>query len=294
MIHDHWQQYLQQAGKPEPASAGLAYLPELAAVRFSGADVRKFLQGYLTCDTDDLRPDRLIPTALCNLKGRVVMNGWCAPLPEHGDRAQHVVLVLHASLVERLAGFLDAYLKFSRTTLTDLRPDTLVFGSLDLEAAGEAGGLPLDGRRCLFLASDLDAARELWVAHPHLPAATWLAALTADGIPLVSTDVSETFLPQMLDLQTLGAINFAKGCYLGQEVVARAQHRGQVKRRLARLRWQGARAPLPGAEITDAGGRPQGVIVQSATDGSGALLAVLSRDAPQELRHGDAGLIPAP
>lgn len=292
MIQQQWQRFLQQQPPDETPRAGLAWLPELAAVRFSGPDARTFLQGYLTCDTAELRPGVLLPTALCNLKGRVVMNGWCTPA---GEAPEHdVVVVLHDSLVDRLAGFLDAYLKFSRTRLIDRRAGLLVLAGLDLD--GPEGALPMDGRRSLVLADDLARARALWETHAHVPAETWRAALTADGVPLLCAEVSETFLPQMLDLQTLGAINFEKGCYLGQEVVARAQHRGQVKRRLARLRWRGAAAPAPGSEITDATGRTHGVAVQSATDGDGQgpLLAVLGRDAPHDLRQGDADLsVPA-
>lgn len=294
-MHQDWERYLQGAdASAGSGAAGIAYLPELAAVRFSGSDVRKFLQGYLTCDTDDLGAGRLTPTALCNLKGRVVMNGWCVPLPEDSEGAQAIALILHQSLVERLQSFLEAYLKFSRSALTDLRDSVLVFGTLDAagtDAADEPdGALIMDPRRRLDLVSTLDQAITLWDGHSHIDAATWHASLTADRIPLVSTAVSETFLPQMLDLQALGAINFEKGCYLGQEVVARAQHRGQVKRRLARLGWRGSAHPVPGAEINDRAGRTQGVVVQTATDGSGLLLAVLSRDAPGDLRQGDVDL----
>lgn len=288
MIHALWQPILEASPPAADATAGLASLQQLAAVRFRGGDARAFLQGYLTCDTDDLVAGRLLPAALCNLQGRVVMNGWCAPDPG-ADPEHDVLLVLHASLVERLAGFLEKYLKFSRTRLEDLRHSHLVLGTLDLAVSG---ALELDARRRLFVLDDLDAARDLWDRHPHLSARAWLDALTADRWPLVSEPVSETFLPQMLDLQTLGAINFDKGCYLGQEVVARAQHRGEVKRRLVRLGWRGGEAPAPGSEITDDTGRVRGTVVQSATGepGGGYLLAVLARDAPHVLRQGDVHL----
>lgn len=287
MIHAQWQQYLQSltAGAEDGAVSGVAHVPELAAVSFRGRDARNFLQGYLTCDTADLRADALLPTALCNLKGRVVMNGWCTAENEHD-----VLLVLHASLVDSVAQFLEPYLRFSRhTALADIRAEVLLLASLDLEVEG---GLALDPRRRLFPISALPEGRALWEHHPHVSPQAWLAALTADGIPLVSAAVSGTFLPQMLNLDTLGAIDFDKGCYLGQEVVARAQHRGQVKRRLIPLLWQGPAAPEPGSEITDADGKTHGVVLQSAVTvaGSGPLLAVLHQQAPERLRQGDAHL----
>lgn len=284
MIHEAWAQYLREAGENAAEPPGLAQLPALAAVRFEGVDVGRFLQGYLTCDLDALHTGRLTPTALCNLKGRVVMNGWCAP----DDADEHaVVLFLHDSLVNRLGDFLAPYLRFSRTRFLDQRADTLVFGSLDQDTGD---GLVMDTRRRLHLCRDLPSAQALWTRYPHMSASAWEASLVADRVPLVRAETSETFLPQMLDLQTLGAINFEKGCYLGQEVVARAQHRGQVKRRLTRLEWHGGRPPDPGSDITDADGNPRGQVLQTAADGSGMLLAVLARDAPAELQQGDARL----
>lgn len=284
MIHEQWQQSLIEA-PPADAVAGLAYLPELAAARFQGSDVERFLQGYLTCDTADLTPGRLTPTALCSLKGRVVMNGWCTPLA--GEEA--VLLILHASLSARLAEFLKAYLQFSRTRLEDMSADALVFGSLDIDADG---ALALDERRGLFVTADPDRAQVLWDTYPHLAAEAWHGSLAEDGIPLVSAPVSERFLPQMLDLERLGAVDFEKGCYLGQEVVARAQHRGQVKRRLTRLHWQGTIAPAPGAEVTDEAGKALGTILQStrADAAGGPALAVMTRDIPHVLRQGDVRL----
>lgn len=285
-IQQQWQQWLQaEPARPaDSTGAGIAWLPELAVVCFAGKHARTFLQGYLTCDTNELAEGKLLPTALCNLQGRVVMNGWCT-----AEGEQNVLVVLHASLVDDLARFLQRYLMFSRNTvLEDRRDSMLVFGGLDL--LEPAGGLVIDARRHLFLIADLADAQRLWRDHPPLAAAEWLDSLTADGLPLLSAPVSEAFLPQMLNLHVLGAIDFEKGCYLGQEVVARAQHRGQVKRHLARLVWHG-QAPAPGAQLTDDQGKAQGVVLQSGGRGeSGRALAVLRDEAPELLHQGDTHL----
>jgi tRNA-modifying protein YgfZ len=302
MILEQWQTYLTGApaagvrlgdGHGAPArqaapAGGVATLPDLALVRFEGTDARKFLQGYLTCDTDLLAERALTPAALCNLKGRVVMNGWCAL------SGYDVLLVLHRSLLDDLATFLRAYLMFSKAKLA--RPDALVFGTLDHPDGPP--GLVMDARRRLILCDDIAAAQRLWESSPHVAAEEWLAALTADGIPLVSAPVSQAFLPQMLNLEALGAIDFTKGCYLGQEVVARAQHRGQVKRRLAQLTWSGDEPPAAGAEVIDSRQRSVGIVVQSAinpTSGpqpSGPLLAVLQPETAAPLMHGSTRLEP--
>ena len=90
------------------------------------------------------------------------------------------------------------------------------------------------------------------------------------GFGLVSAPVCEKFLPQMLGLTDIGAVSFDKGCYLGQEVVARAQHRGEVKRRIRRFRYRGA-APTPGTATS-----PSGIVVhaRAASDDSGDALVV--------------------
>lgn len=306
MLHTDWQTYLDDHPTDSGSGAGpfLAWLPELALVRFSGNDAAGFLQGYLTCDTATLTPDRATPAALCNLKGRVVTNGWCALAPDGDPRS--VLFILHASLRERLAAFLKAYMAFSRTHLEDLDDQLVVLVGLDLDEApppADVQVLEMDPRRRLYLCHGLAAARACWEAHPQRGAEAWRAALIEDGVPLLAAEVSETFLPQMLNLDRLGAVDFQKGCYLGQEVVARAQHRGQVKRRLQRLHWRG-RQPQPGSEISDGAGRPQGTVVQSAatSNDAGEALAVLRESAAQVqpddsaeggLRQDDTVLIPA-
>lgn len=289
MIHQAWQSFLERSdansGGTERAAAGsatrgIAWLPELTVAVFEGADVRRFLQGYLTCDTAALDASRFVPAAICSLKGRVVVNGWCiAPHP------QQVLFVIHASLFDPLQALLQVYLRFSRTRLSNLGDERLVFGGLNLEES--AGGAPVDAARRLLVCADLAEAERLWQAQPHLTSGAWQRQLIADGVPLVTAATTDAFLPQMLDLPALGAINFNKGCYLGQEVVARAQHRGQVKRHLARLAWQGDDAPVPGAELTDAAGRNRGVVIQSiGPPEAGTALAVVQDETDFPLHHG--------
>jgi folate-binding protein YgfZ len=280
MIHDAWQSFLERESDPPPSggkqsghasagSAGVAWLPDLGVAAFEGPDVRRFLQGYLTCDTADLGDTRLLPAAICSLKGRVVVNGWCV-----APAAEQVLFVIHRSLFDTLAKMLQVYLRFSKTRLEDRSDALLVLAGTGLDAG--ASGLVIDATRRLFLCDSVEAAAELWRAHPHLSAAEWQARLIDDGIPLVSAATSDAFLPQMLNLPRLGAIDFDKGCYLGQEVVARAQHRGQVKRQLLRLAWTGSASPEAGAELLDADGRARAVIVQAAGGpNAGTALAVV-------------------
>lgn len=253
MLRSRWQSYLTSAAQGPTGKSGVCYLPELALLRFTGRDAMAFLQGYLTSDAFALREDRLSPTALCNLKGRVVANGWCS---KHDN---DVDLIVHQSLTGPLIGFLKNYLVFSKTKLQDCSASHLIFGSID---AGTVSGLHFGDGQTLHLVEEFAAARELYEATIPLAHSQWASRLIVDEMALVSLPVSERFLPQMLALERAGAVDFDKGCYLGQEVVARAQHRGRVKRELATLTWKGE-PPAAGTEFHTADGLTSGVVIQA-------------------------------
>jgi folate-binding protein YgfZ len=290
MLRQKWLSHTHPVTGEPDAPAGVCYLPDLSVLRFEGNDAATFLQGYVTCDTQKLSPKRLQPAAVCNLQGRVVFNGWCV----RADDAEKgpVDLIVHRSLAPRVASFLEAYLRFSRTSLADMGEDILVFGYLANDPP--PGALRISEDIGLLLADDLEKAEKIWHDLPHAPTEVWQAHRLAEGWPLISTPTSESFLPQMLDLDRLGAISFDKGCYLGQEIVARAQHRGKVKRRLARLNWTGPEAPAAGTEVThaDDASRACGTLVEAArlSEHGGIAIAVIAEAAPDELRVGECRL----
>ena len=199
-----------------------------AQLDFVGVDATAFLQGYVTADLDELRADRALPTAFCNIKGRVTADGWVAGEP------RRVRLVLHRSVAEPLRSELGKYLLFARSKLT--RPQ----GGLRFAAEPSAGAveLPPTGWFVSFDAPD-DAQHDAFAN-----------ACVEAGFVAVEQGTSQAFLPQMIGLTAAGAVSFAKGCYLGQEVVARAEHRGEVKQKLRRYRWQGE-PPSVGADVLD-------------------------------------------
>ena len=273
MLRSQWQSYLTSVAQKPSGSSGVCYLPELALLRFTGGDTLTFLQGYLTSDAFKLSEDNLSPTALCNLKGRVVANGWCNK--HHND----VNLIVHRSMAGPLIGFLKNYLVFSKTQLLDCTASHLIFGGIDSD---EDSGIRSGDGLTLHLIEDWEAARELYEHAPplshQLSHQQWSCRLISAETALVSLPVSERFLPQMLALERSGAVDFDKGCYLGQEVVARAQHRGQVKRELATLTWRGER-PAAGTEFQTTDGLAGGVVIQAevTTTATGICLAVLAK-----------------
>jgi hypothetical protein len=277
MLRSQWQSYLDQQPVQAETTDGVSYLPELGVLAFNGPDVVNFLQGYLTCDTLELDGDIPTPMAVCNLKGRVVVNGWCVRSCD-ATGVHALRLVIDRSLVRPVMAFFKAYVMFSKTELTDVSDTTLVFGS----RAGDSTSAGLQAQ--LILVDDPTDAQSLWNERPHSSAAAFQLGLIEAGIPLLSDATSEAFLPQMLDLERLGAVDFDKGCYLGQEVVARAQHRGEVKRRLQRLEWAGARSPQPGDQLSAKAdpARKLGTVINSVAtrEAAGLCLAVLANAAP--------------
>lgn len=231
-------------------------------LRFQGPDAAAFLQGYLTADMDALRPDVALPVACCNLQGRVVASGWASGEPSD------VYLLLAESAAAPFAEHLRKYLLFSKSQLT-----TPTAG-LRFSPAPSSGAVALPPTAWH---ATLDAEAD--DAHDE-----FADACVASGFVTVSTPVLAAFLPQMLGLTDAGAVSFTKGCYLGQEVVARAQHRGQVKQTLRAYRYSGesrlaesppGESPPIGAEIVH-GERKIGVVVAV---GSGRALAVTRSDA---------------
>ena len=244
----------------------LVRLDDIGLLRFRGPDVIGFLQGYLTSDASELGDDAKF-TAICNIRGRAVCTGYA------WLDGQAVFLALHRSLCGTVQDFLRPYLVFSKTGVSDVSRSARVLGALgDVGRAvpGVLSARRLDETRRLLLASPDDAA-----AHPGPDARMhWDLALIERREVWLTADTSGRFLPQMIGLDRIGAVSFSKGCYLGQEVVARAQHLGEVKRRLTALNWSGV-APSPGTQVR-ANERNVGTVVAVAgSPGIGQALAVL-------------------
>ena len=210
-----------------------------ATLVLDGPDAAAFLQGYVTADLDELRPEAALPTAYCNLKGRVLASGWALGEPTC------VRLLIHASVAEHCAASLAKYLLFAKSKL---RQDGAGV-SFSRERSADAVELPPTG---WFATCDAGASGHVGFAD----------ACVQTGFVVVAKAVSEAFLPQMIGLTHAGAVSFAKGCYLGQEVVARAEHRGQVKQTLRRYLCE-AGLPAVGADVFVAGKKVGTVVAGS-------------------------------
>lgn len=259
---------------------GALELHELGLLRFAGQDSAAFLQGYLTTDAGTLNEAPTF-TAMCNIKGRTVLTGYA------WREGQCVMLLLHRTLCSVALDFLRPYLAFSKTEAADLSAAGGIIGAIGLNLDPPA--LHLDADRQVLVPKAGEGSSKLESLHKNAPPLSpggWRRAAIDRREVWLEETTSGAFLPQMLALDELGAVSFTKGCYLGQEVIARAQHRGQVKRRLRRLQWSGASARV-GAEVQDAEGRTAGTIVAAAAEGRGgtALVVVAENATPPLSAH---------
>lgn len=268
-------------------------LPSMAAIAATGRDARAFLQGQLT---NDLLPAERHPgmlAAACNRQGRVLAT---LRLAAQGEEVQ---MVLPRAMAPLLIAHLSRFVLRAAVDFADRRH--AVLGLMDAEparlSAAAAAGLTVlvaSPSRTLIV-GDQAAARSLLADLPSATAADWEQASIEDGEPMVYPETSGLWVPQMLNLDLLGAISFAKGCYLGQEIVARAQHLGRIKRRMLRYRAARAGAPQPG-QMLYAGAAPAAQVVRASDHEGAQCLAVAELADCGELlgtRPGGTEFVPA-
>jgi folate-binding protein YgfZ len=304
----------------ELAAGFVAPVTDLGLIAVSGEDAASFLHNQLTNDVEHLGAREARLAGYCTAKGRLL-----ATFLMWRD-AEQVFLQLpraiQAPLQKRLSMYvLRAKAKLRDATEEDARLAVLGLGGAEAEArlAAHAGELPaapyakLDAEAgtVIRLADAFGSPRYLWLtsfetASRALPAlreslalggnAAWQLSSIHAGVPQVGQGTQEQFVPQMVNLELIGGVNFRKGCYPGQEIVARSQYLGKLKRRMVLATLDNA-AARPGDEVfaTTDPDQPCGMIVNAAPNGKGGAdvlveikLAVLE----QEVRHGAAGGTP--
>ncbi|MGK9414967.1 CAF17-like 4Fe-4S cluster assembly/insertion protein YgfZ [Pseudomonas cedrina] len=266
----------------------------ILAVR--GADASKFLQGQLTCNLNYLSDTQASLGARCTQKGRM-QSSFRILLQGDG-----VLLAMATELLEPQLADLKKYAVFSKSKLTDESAAWVRFGLVNADSALAGLGLELPAETDSVARSDaLIAIRvspgraELWAPAEqaesarsqlaeHLQQADlneWLLGQIRAGIGQVMPQTRELFIPQMLNLQAVGGVSFKKGCYTGQEIVARMQYLGKLKRRLYRLRLDAAQLPEPGTPLFSPSHNSSigEVVIAANADLGIELLAVLQAEA---------------
>ncbi|QBK05407.1 folate-binding protein [Hylemonella gracilis] len=262
---------------------GISPLPHLGILRATGEDATKFLQSQLTNDFALLGADQARLAAFCSAQGRMQASFIGVKLA-----ADDVLLVCSKDLLERTLKRLTMFVLRAKVKLSDATSNFALLGLAGDAVTSLAGTdaarpaplpwacQPVGEARLVHLHPAVDgdarAARALWLAPIGTPApeATalrhedWLWGEVLSGVAMVSAPIFESFVPQMLNYESLDGVNFKKGCYPGQEVVARSQFRGAIKRRAVRVH---SAVPLSaGQDVFDAAEPDQacGVVAQAA------------------------------
>tara|TARA_R110001592_G_scaffold363248_6_gene682386 strand:- start:88992 stop:90005 length:1014 start_codon:yes stop_codon:yes gene_type:complete len=226
-------------------------LKKEALLQIEGPDALTFLQGQVTCDTRELTADRALPGLHCTVQGRVVCDFLlCSPAPDH------LLLRMRRDILAATANLLGKYIVFSKAKLNAEDDDWQVSACWGPESAATLeqvfGALP--GERYAtcsgegFVVVQVDTAGQQFECYLHSSAAElesklrehsqaasethWEAIQIAGGIARLEATTSGEYVPQLLNYDLTGHISFTKGCYTGQEVVARLHYRGKPKRRL--------------------------------------------------------------
>ncbi|RZI85019.1 MAG: folate-binding protein [Rubrivivax sp.] len=273
---------------------GTTPLPHLGVIQALGPDAASFLHGQLSQDTQNLDARSARRAAYCSVKGRMLADALV--LRPSDDQ---VLLIMGADVLPATLKKLSMFVMRAKAKLSEAQDHLALVGLVGAPALAALGPEPVDVHGVVRhaggsgleseaetgearptawvvrLTDVLGAVRALWIGPPSqvasltaglplLPEGAWAWLDVMSGVPRIELPTVDQFVPQMVNFELVGGINFKKGCYPGQEIVARSQYRGTLKRRLFLV--HGDVALQPGQEIFSAGdpGQPAGVIVNAA------------------------------
>jgi folate-binding protein YgfZ len=272
-------------------TGGALRLADWGVMRAQGEEAAKFLHGQLTQDIALQKPEQARLAGYCSAKGRLLAS-MVVVKQSAGDE---LLLALPAELLPATLKRLAMFVLRAKCKLSDASADWAVWGlagesaraSLGSDAPAEVWAATQRGEaRIVRLPDGGDAAAPLpryLLIQPVAAEAPALPPLAGDdwqwlevqaGLAWVRGATVEQFVPQMLNLELLGGVNFQKGCYPGQEVVARSQYRGTLKRRTLMFAIEGAAVVQPGQELFHSADpdQPAGMVAAAALRPDGAAL----------------------
>ncbi|MCP1726659.1 folate-binding protein YgfZ [Natronospira proteinivora] len=271
----------------------LTPLLHLACLEISGEDAEAFLDGQFSAAIRQLSAGHWILTAWHDPKGR-------ARTLLHVQRhAEGYTCLMPRTLMGEILPKLRMFVLRSKVTIDDLSAHKTVLGVHSPEQQRPDGFQPLSGAPDWALAcAGFDEIAGSWErarAAGFEPAgyAAWRRQEILTDIPSLRPATSGRFLPQFLGLERFEGLNFKKGCYIGQEVIARTHYLGKVKQYLAKANCP--EAPEPGCDVRDGDGRRLGHALDGAPteEGSWLVQLVIRQDKSQQGLHLDQAGKPA-
>ncbi|MBX3709267.1 MAG: folate-binding protein YgfZ [Gammaproteobacteria bacterium] len=246
-------------------------LSDLGVIKLLGTEVKQFLQGQLTCDVESITASHSCMGAHCNPQGRVISFFYLFMFRES------YYMLMQRSMIPIAITALKKYSIFYNIELIDASIETVVIGSMDASFAQdhpptEYAVIPIYSNqpRHLFI-YNLKTANTTWCPPITQPSQQhsndWKRFNIMDRIPTIYPETSGQFLPHEINLDKLHAINFEKGCYTGQEIIARMHYRAKLKNHIYIATALGDIPPLPGSDIYSLHGdkiKACGIIVDAA------------------------------
>lgn len=265
---------------------GVTPLAHLGVIKVEGAEAPKFLHGQLTQDFELLGTNEARLAAFCSAKGRMQ-----ASFLGFKRSPDEILLICNRDVLAATLKRLSMFVMRAKAKLTDASEQFALFGvagdaikSLAAQAGPAWSRVDIGLNNCITLYPADGVPRALVVAPasepppagPSLSAEDWAWSEVRSGVVLISAPLHEAFVPQMLNYESVGGVNFKKGCYPGQEVVARSQFRGTLKRRA--YLGHADTVMTAGQEIFQAldSEQPCGLVVQAAPSPEGGFDAVVS------------------
>ena len=209
------------------------HLSHLSTLSFSGSDAKEFLQGQMTQDINTISDQSYKMTSILNPKGRIIVTGL---IKEFKGK---IFFIISKDLSEDCVQWLSRYILRSDVKISIEK--NYIFG-LDNENQKQLlkydenqqqlniSPISMDHSRYILLADDEVSLKDKSIE--SINESEWILSDIKRGLPILSKESSEKYIPQMINLDLLEGISFSKGCYTGQEVVARVQHRGKIKQRM--------------------------------------------------------------
>jgi tRNA-modifying protein YgfZ len=263
------------------ATSGVSPLSHWGLIRARGADAVKFLQGQLTNDVASMAEDQVRLAGFCSAKGRLQASFLIWKLAD-----DELLLACAASVLPATLKRLSMFVLRAQCKLSDASTDLHLLGLTGERALALIGETPVwrrrevEGGTLIRLPDVAGVARcMLAVTAPPTEAVTtdldaWRELEVRSGIPLIEAATVEQFVPQMLNYEIVGGVDFKKGCYPGQEVVARSQYRGTIKRRT--FLFESAAPLTAGQEVFHSAdpAQPAGMVVNAAPSAAGMVALI--------------------
>ena len=276
---------------PTPSISGIVELTHLGVIRAVGEDAVTFLQSQLTQDVAQLDLAHARLAAFCNAKGRMQ-----ASFVLFKRSPQEVLLICSRDILAATLKRLSMFVMRAKAKLSDASSEFSLYGvtgSAIESIAGSAhatwGKVDFEVSNLVFLYPAAGQPRALLCAPADTPppqgqgnsidVGVWHWLEVQSGIAMITQPIFEAFVPQMLNYESVGGVNFKKGCYPGQEIVARSQFRGTLKRRAYLVHTDGA--PAVGQEVFHAHDtdQPCGLVAAAAANPGGGFDAIVSMQA---------------